>query len=96
MHGRRGVRVSQETVRLFVESWTNCWTLALGLGYVGRILYWPALASLCSEAAVRAMIFSSMAVVLVFCTQGFPPAGLFISGWAIGMTLIRKTVLTSE
>src|SRR5262245_12034858 len=49
-----GVGVSQETVRLFVESWTNCWTLVLGLGYIGRVLYWPALASLCSETAARA------------------------------------------
>lgn len=88
--------VSQESVRLFVESWTNCWTLALGLGYIGRTLYWPALAALCSETAARAMFFSSMVVVLVFCTQGFPPAGLFLSGWAIGMTLIRRTVLSSS
>jgi len=92
----RGVDVSQETVRLFVESWTSCWTLVLGLGYIGRTLYWPSLASLCGEGAVRAMILSSMIVVFVFCTQGFPPAGLFVSGWAIGMTLIRRTVLTPE
>lgn len=91
-----GWGVNQETVRLLVESWTNCWTLALGLGYIGQKLYWPGLAVLFSDTAARAMFLSSMALVLVFCTTGFPPAGLFISGWAIGMTLIRKTVLTGD
>ena len=88
--------MNRQTVQLFIESWTACWTLVLGLGYIGRKIFWPGLAVLCSDAAVNAMVFSSGAVVMIFCLTGFAPAGLTVSGYAIGMVLIRKTVFAAD
>jgi len=83
-------------VQLFIDSWTSSWTLVLGLGYLGRKLYWPGLAALCSDVAVHAMLLTSGAVVFVFCLDGFAPAGLTVSGWAIGMVLIRRTIFAAD
>lgn len=83
-------------MQAFIESWTTCWTLVLGLGYIGRKIYWPGLAVLCGDTAVQAMMLASGAVVLGLCLLGFAPAGLSVSGWAIGMVLIRRTVFAAE
>jgi hypothetical protein len=87
--------VNQESVRLFIDSWSSCWTLVLGLGYIGRTLYWPALAALGSEIAAQTMMASSLAVVLVLCLSGFAPAALMIAGWAVALTLLRRTFQSS-
>lgn len=68
----------------------------LALGYVGRKMYSPALGALCGDIAVHAMLLASGAAVLVLCLSGFAPAGLSISGWAIGMVLIRRIAFTAD
>jgi hypothetical protein len=81
---------------MFIESWTMCWTLVLALGYIGRKIYWPGLAVLCGDIAVHAMLLASGTVVAGLCLYGFAPAGLSLSGWAIGMVLIRRTVFAAD
>jgi hypothetical protein len=85
--------MSTETVRLFVESWTSCWTLILGLGYLGGMLAWPQLAELGNERVARFMSYASMGVVLGLCLTSFPAAALSVTGWVIGISLIRRLVL---
>jgi hypothetical protein len=88
--------MNQETVRQFVESWSTCWTIVLGLGYLGGLLHWPAMHAMVSDRVARAMVLSSAAVVLLMCVSGFAAAALSISGWAIGLSLIRRLVLSPE
>jgi hypothetical protein len=84
--------VANETVRLFVESWTMSWTLILGMGYIGQTMASPTLAWLGGNATARALVVASLFVVLGLCVTGFSPAALSIAGWTIGINLIRKTV----
>jgi hypothetical protein len=83
-------------IRTFVESWTSTWTLVLGLGYIGRMLAWPALGRLGAEATVNLMMFASLAAVLALCIAGYAPAALSVSGWAIGLNLLRRIVTSPE
>jgi hypothetical protein len=85
--------MSTETVRLFVESWTTCWTLVLGAGYLGLMMAMPQLAALCTDRVARAMAYASMGVVLALCLAGYPAAALSITGWVIGISVIRRLVL---
>jgi hypothetical protein len=86
--------MTEETVRLIVESWTTSWTLVLGLGYIGQTLAWPEMGRLGSDTAARALVIASVAIVLALGLAGFPAAGLAVAGWAIGINLIRKIVLS--
>jgi DMSO/TMAO reductase YedYZ heme-binding membrane subunit len=88
--------MSEVTVRLFVESWAVCWTLVLGLGYVGRVLMWPELESLGSDTIARLMVLASIVAVMALCFAGFSAAGFTITGWAIGLSLIRSLVLSGD
>jgi hypothetical protein len=88
--------VTQESVRLFVESWTMSWTLVLGLGYIGQMMAWPALSRLGRDGAMQAMVVASLAVVFGLCAAGYPPAGLSVSGWAIGLSLLRRVLNSPE
>jgi hypothetical protein len=85
--------MANETVRLFVESWTMSWTLILGMGYIGQTMASPALALLGGTGMARALVLASLAVVLGLCATGFSAAALSIAGWTIGINLIRKTVV---
>jgi hypothetical protein len=86
--------MTEETVRLVVESWTSSWTLVLGLGYIGQTLAWPELGRLGSDTTARTLVLASVAIVLALGLAGFPAAGLAVTGWAIGINLIRKIILT--
>jgi hypothetical protein len=89
-----GHPMSELTAHLFVESWTVCWTLVLGLGYIGRRLMWPELAAFGSDAVARLMVLASIAAVTFLSFVGFFGAGFMITGWAIGLNLIRCVVLS--
>jgi hypothetical protein len=82
-----------ETVRLFVESWTTCWTLVLGVGYLGAMLASPQLAAFGTDRVARFMAQASMVVVLALCASSFPAAALSIAAWVIGLSVIRRLVL---
>jgi hypothetical protein len=84
-----------ETVRLFVESWTTCWTIVLGVGYLGAMVSSPQLAALGTDRVARFMIFASIAVVLGLCASAFPAAALSVTGWMIGLSIIRRLVLNA-
>jgi hypothetical protein len=84
--------MTEQTIRLFVESWTMCWTLVLGLGYIGQTMALPGLSVLGGNNAARALVAASMVIVLGLCVAGFAAAALSIAGWTIGINLIRKTV----
>jgi hypothetical protein len=84
--------VNEITVRLFVESWTTCWTLVLGLGYIGQALAWPNLSILGSDRVARLLVLASFPVVLALGMGGFPPAALMIAAWVIAVNLIRAIV----
>ena len=83
-------------MRLFVDSWTSSWTLVLGLGYIGRKLYWPGLSALNNDTSAKAMVLTSLAVVLALCVIGFSAAAFAIAGWAICISLLRRTVDTLD
>ena len=85
--------MANETVRLFVESWTMSWTLILGMGYIGQTMASPTLAVLGGTAMARALVLASLLVVLGLCASGFAAAALSVAGWTIGINLIRKTVV---
>ena len=82
--------MSTETVRLFVESWTTCWTIVLGAGYLGAMLAWPQLAALGTDRVAQFMAFASAGVVLGLCLCSFPAAALSITAWVIGLSIIRR------
>lgn len=88
--------MNHETVRLFVESWTTCWTLVLALGYVGALFAWPEMQVMNSDRVARVMVLASIIVVLGLCLYGFAAAALSITGWAIGLNLIRHLVLSAD
>jgi hypothetical protein len=94
--GERVIKIMDtQTVRLFVESWTTCWTLVLGLGYLGAMMAWPQLAVLGTDKVVRLMAFASTVVVFCLCLSSFPAAAVSVTGWVIGITVIRRLVAGS-
>jgi hypothetical protein len=79
-----------------VESWTTSWTVVLGLGYIGQTMSWPELGLLGRDGAMRVMVLATLAAVLGLCVAGYAAAGMAISGWAIGLTLLRRIVTAPE
>jgi hypothetical protein len=60
------------------------------------MLAWPALSRFGRDATMHAMVAASLAVVLILCLAGFPPAGLSVTGWAIGISLLRRLVTAPD
>jgi hypothetical protein len=71
------------SVSSFVDWWTLCWSVVLGLGYVADLTPWPRLRVFRSPGAVRTMLILSTALVFGFTLGGETRASAVMATWAI-------------
>jgi hypothetical protein len=67
----------------FVDWWTLCWSVVLGLGLLADLTPWPRLRVLRSPGAARTMLILSTALVFGFTLGGETRAAAVMAAWAI-------------
>lgn len=72
-----------EAIRTFCDSWAMGWTVVLILGYVGPHTRWPWLSALRSPTANKAMVVSTLAVVLFLTLVDERTASSTVTAWVI-------------